>query len=1006
MKNLNISILFILCLGLATRSAIAESMDPETQDGVILRLERVFEKMRPQDPSRLATILRLGDLHAERARRLYLSEVEANCEGCKGSFTDRERALGLYQQVVEKTKNEQRGLVLTQMAQLNQLKNNSTKAIQYLSRITENKEIGQKPFSRELIAKAHEKLGDAFYRQGEFLKAYNHFQKALQDPQIADRAHIIYRGAWCQFNLGHLKTATQELEKLLNHKNILVRRGTEGDQYDPVLHGDIVADLAIYYAKQNVGPIEVQKYISYLPAEREKELMLHFVNENDRLAARPAALLMLEKYIQMPLSEVEKLNAEMKVARIYYGMGKNTEATEKFDRVSQSWQKKGCNDANLCAELRIQMRNFVSEFHRSKKLEINQDVLKLYQSYTNIFIDDYRMNLTGAQIARELKNYNAALLMFHQAAIAAHQVSTGVGAEIEASSDRKSDGKALETLDNALNGEIEIAEKSNNFDLREKAYLFFLQLKPKDIKAYSVRYQLAHVYYERKEYQRAAEAFHQLAMESVYIPSDITIRKQAADLSLDALVLLKQDEVIENWATQYAGTIKESRLEYAKIARKASINIVAKIANDRNSKAEELRTALQKSRSTVLLGIRHDEHLKILKTQFLLAKKIPDLTTAQIILNDILDLPKISRQEKEDALNKKVWLHEMRFEFKQAYSTLISIKPSKDLKEDDRELRLATLAELAEIDPKIHYERFLKFQPRGEKAVIIRGHLIEISKNPLEMFRKYQGFLIENPTIYGDLALLMYGKVSTSSQLGFELRTSILNKSNSGRVLIKLLTMEEIRNFSKRISASKFFRNSDRSIQRSIKERISLLKQADHLVQRSMSEGSLQIMALSIIGRENMRLYNDLLTSPLPRGLRKFQKEQYKNLLQGQAEPFRLKGGIARDKVAEIWNHSKVFENLSKEMDLANQKLKPILIRQAQILSEVLDSHYRDSLHDLMIAGGKGISKSEIISVRENVRKDPFDRNEIEKLKNLETKRGNDIMVAYLDTRIKSIQGW
>ncbi|RYZ88808.1 MAG: hypothetical protein EOP06_10325, partial [Proteobacteria bacterium] len=95
----------------------------------------------------------------------------------------------------------------------------------------------------------------------------------------------------------------------------------------------------------------------------------------------------------------------------------------------------------------------------------------------------------------------------------------------------------------ALAAEISAAEKSKDAVLQKGAYAHYLALFPEGEKSYEVRYQMAYLDYQQKNFREAATSFNILAKTK---EGKSDLRKKSADLSLDSLVQMKFEESLED----------------------------------------------------------------------------------------------------------------------------------------------------------------------------------------------------------------------------------------------------------------------------------------------------------------------------------------------------------------------------------------------------------------------------------------------------------------------------
>src|SRR5687768_1476105 len=83
-------------------TAYAQAPAGATQDLLIQKLTQVQLGLAPADPARASVLLRLADLHAERARQVAMKELNDGCTVCKAGDKDREKALSFYSEALTK----------------------------------------------------------------------------------------------------------------------------------------------------------------------------------------------------------------------------------------------------------------------------------------------------------------------------------------------------------------------------------------------------------------------------------------------------------------------------------------------------------------------------------------------------------------------------------------------------------------------------------------------------------------------------------------------------------------------------------------------------------------------------------------------------------------------------------------------------------------------------------------------------------------------------------------
>jgi len=156
--------IFTLLIGLLfPQSVRAEKMNDSTQDIVVSKLNRVLESMDHKDPSWLPTEQRLADVLAERARARSMQEIEANCDGCKGSKEDRKQAITIYETILNEMPLKEHGPVLFQLGHLYEMVGDSNKAINLFEQII--KDAKSKSIPSGIISRSRAELGDLLYKK-------------------------------------------------------------------------------------------------------------------------------------------------------------------------------------------------------------------------------------------------------------------------------------------------------------------------------------------------------------------------------------------------------------------------------------------------------------------------------------------------------------------------------------------------------------------------------------------------------------------------------------------------------------------------------------------------------------------------------------------------------------------------------------------------------------------------------------------------------------------------
>lgn len=897
----------------------ATAMDESTRDMVIQRIERVLVQMDPQEKAWVATNLRLADLLAERARDRFMSEVEKNCESCQGSKADRDRALGLYTEVLKRPTGFNEGVILIQMAHLHDQAGESQKSQKIFERILTEKKYAK---NLDLRDQARVALADLHFHQGRHQEALKLYLEAQKVGTSSHKGLIQYRLSWSLFHLGRLDEATKQLEKLSGDKQLLQRQNTKGASYDEGFHNDIVRDLAIFYARQPIRRSQIESFKRLTPAASRSANLLFFGEEAERVGQKAAAGLIYQNYLlEKDLTSEQRVDAFIRLAQVKADLGRETESTEEFAVAAKSFRDLKCGAESKCESLQKRMRTYVTERHRAQKAEVNLDVAKAYFIYSRTFPSDLEMSLRGAQVAMDLKQYPMAAQLYREASLEGRrQLQT------------KNEARTKELLRGAVFGEVEAAELARDLNLRNQAYRHAIETLPTDPETFMIRYQLAHLSYERKNWSQAAQEFRILALDQ---KGSLELRKKSADLALDSLAIEKRDADIEALSLEFAEAFPASATEYKRLSRKALTSQVVQTANNEKASASELKKTLKKLLSADLSGANDSERRLHLKNTVVLARRAGEKETLEKALLVLLASRGLSNQEKEDLQAQLVGEYESRKDYDKAYQLALQMSFPR-LSKAEKELRLGLLAELAGRDTLRHDRAALAAGLQGPRAQQLRLRLIEKSAQPVAEFKKYQKELRRDPRLYAETLLFLYAKTRNLKQIqGFYLSGSAFRKLAPIRYMEKQPFYASHQNLMREIGSHQLKTQTDRQIQVSLEQRLRLLQKADAAVKSAARLGDFtaQVLTLTTVAVENERLVTELQALPAPKGLQPEELKQYQQLLRQQAQPYANKASRVRGKLAEVWNDESSLNALIRDYESARPEIRPLIQDELRLLA-------------------------------------------------------------------------
>ncbi|WP_413574468.1 tetratricopeptide repeat protein [Bdellovibrio sp. HCB290] len=970
----------ILAGALLAQIAQAEKMNNDTQDLVVGKMERVLSAMDSKDPSWVPTQQRLADVLAERARTRFMLEVEANCDGCKGSKADRQKAIQIYENLLSKIQLNEHGPVLFQLGHLYEMAGQNDKSIELFETIV--KDSKKKSISAEIVSRSHAELGDLYFQKGKFKDAKKNYVIALKDKKLQNRSLAIYNMAWSDFNDDKLGSAIKTMENLLSKPELITRDTESGSTYDPVFHADIVRDLGTFYARQPITIKHIARYEVLSPKEKRKELLLNFAQEADRIGQKQAAHDILSRYMdQEGLTKTETLEAFVRMAKINYDRGQAGQSTKDFAKAAAAFKDTDCKEASKCEELKKTMKHYVTELHRSKKLKPDQDLLNAYVIYSNTFPEDTEMTTRGAQLAMDMGKPTIAAQLYRAI----------------------SDNSSLSDKErqNALLNEVAAGEKSNDVNIQKAAYINFLKKGKDEGKTFEVRYQMAYLSYQQKELKEAAVSFNQLANDK---SGKEELRKKSADLALDSLAQLKNDEQIQDLATDYAKLFPAHRAEFEATSRKALMNQAAVLANNPNSSKSDMRSVLKKISAANLGTAKTDEKILFYSNEAILAQKLGEEEVYVQALSKQIAVAELPSAKKEALLEQLTGYYEKKLDFANAYKTALRLNMPK-VSDKDREFRLGSLADLANLNPERHYRASLKAGLKGDRALVMRTRLVLLSKNPVAELKSQASELKRKPALLNDTALLVFARTGNASGLKSVLDMKEIRNRSAAQFIQKQPFYSKAQNFRSQIAVHMIVAKSDKQMQRGISERMKLLANADNLLNEANRTRDIaaQLMVLEIVAQENHRMVRDLANLPMPKGLTAQEQAQYIEILKGKSKPYLWKAKFAEQREQDLLNNSSALAQLAQDYANARPEVQNILKREMTIITQLqMTGKMKSAVVSAL--NSSPVQTSDLVSARKSVAAEPNNTAEIVKLKSLETKMGHPLMVSYLEGRLNQLQ--
>ncbi len=404
-------------------------------------------------------------------------------------------------------------------------------------------------------------------------------------------------------------------------------------------------------------------------------------------------------------------------------------------------------------------------------------------------------------------------------------------------------------------------------------------------------------------------------------------------------------------------------------------------------------------------GADDNEKVKYFKNKVILAQKALEFSAVTDAADQLLAVKSLNADDKEWAMTQKVWAAELQLDFAQAYNLSKAMR-FPNLSKADLELRLALLADLAGLDSKIHNEKYLHLSKDGRAANLVRITIIKNSRQPWIELDKQIRYLKTNPDLLAPLVLEIFARQRDSKRAEQLLKTTMIVRYPAGQTLARHLELGNYLAFDKKIRSHKIFSFNEQVMQKTLKERLNLISQADKLAQSALKkrDWTLQVLSATLLARENRRLEQDILALPVPSRLEKDQKVEYQKMIKAQSQTYLNQALKIESEIETMWNSSKTVQNLQAAYMTAASDLQRLYKDEIMLLTQSAPRRAQTRLNDLIKSTYRRPSQKEILAARRALSSDPFDISKAKNLRELEAQGGNAAMAIYLDERIDQLK--
>lgn len=969
----------------------SQKLTLSTHDSLIQKLESILStKDNDSMYKQTQLALRLADLYAERARLLSLEKEGKGDLIYKDKIeADRTKAINIYLKITPKLKSEEKGRVLLQTAHLFLLMQKQDDAVKIYANIIERPLENKK----ETLAIAHIQWADILFYKGNFEKSSKHFRDSLKIKDNPRQGYARYRDSWCQYNLGKTREAQNQLISLLKNKSLFLKSSDAENTVavDNSFQEEVSRDLATFMARNDIIEPDIILLSNLSPDSTKQKNLVYLATELDRTAKKESALLVWSLIGKQNVDFVSQLEGQIQITRIQYDLGRKAKLLLEIDRSISLIKGPACvNIAEDCALATQGLKKILTEWGKAEERAPSPELIIGFSKYSNAF-DDAEMSYWSASASLKRKLYIEAFNSFKKAAELFSKMTPVIDG---------SDLRLKKMFESSLLSAIEAAERSEDPLMQLSSYRLYLTLNPKGPKRDEIKYQIGHIFYDNEDYQPAADLFRQIAID---INAPAGIREKSSELCLDSLVLLKNEIQIETDSLLFSQTFKTRSKYFLAIWRKSVLNQSAAILNNSHSTKEQLETELSKLDKIIYSEWPIYQKKILLKNKLEIGLQLKNIDMVLKSSNQYLALNDLNIEEKNWALTQAAWVAEMQMDFKKSWQLLSLVKPTPS-KLANHYFKMALLLELSHQDPSNDYLKFMKVSKDENKKQYAAYQLIIFSQQPKKIFTKYIRLLKNNPQLFTAASLYIYEKSSDEKIAKALLTNKSLKNTFEVQLLARSIELTQFKLIQKKLANTPFSNQSDQLIQNNLVKRIKLIKKLEKLSQIAIQKKDtlLQLVLLTQVQYENSRLAQDILALPSPKNLPTGQKNAYQEQINVQIKPYFTQSIVVKEKVVLLWNSAiknAVFKDIfdrSEETSAPGNRLAKAeieILKTAALMSGIKDDPFINfsQVRHKMTAEASLLEKS--------IMEDPFNFNDIEKLKSLQKALGRGPMVAYLESR-------
>ncbi len=979
------------------------------------KLDFLVQSLPESHPSRNPLLLRLAHVLSLRAEEKFIKADKGDCPSCSLSARNMANKALLAYKKLDPILHSHHPLLYTEalfkQAYLLSFLNEPLRSLSALKKIS----TGSRPL---LKARVWFNMGEIHFEMDNYKASLQAFDKVLKQGESPWSFKATYQKIWSLFNLSLYELAVNELELFLKSKLYSQPRLTKADKN---LKQKLESELVALYSYAEVrGPrlsflYNFSKHSKESNSLTEKNLRLfQLANSLSQMGRRAESNIVYQVYLSKSLSLKDQMQAYLAMLdNDYRGQKDNYLKTvgrkvEKLFVLRQQIKISKKFDLQLKNRVQKTLQSFnryLLGFSDSEKSYL----LSLFQKYNSVYPNSADMLFLSAHLAKDLKKYALAQSLF-QAVV------------LNADSYEAKDISKKELKESLSLLQMEMAEQTQNLKKRINAYDFYIQNGSRRGRIWKAMYQKAYINYERKEYKKSAYSFMDLVLSSKtgLAGKDIKkLRLKSAHLALSALDHRGgEEEELARLSGIFMKEFPKNRPEFVRIYHSALLNTVKKLVSKKDFSQPVYKASSDKNilkawsvlEDFSIKEAKGEEALSYYFNRLILAKELLKFKPMDKSIQFLLSNKALSKEDRKTVLKWKLWLAELRLDFKEALKIVQEIETTKP--SEEQILRLSRLAELSGESPVPYYSAFIKKFPNSSSLLAVLTSLVEKSlhKNRKQVLIKHAQFFKNQPETLTHLVLKIdEGQLDNQFMKAFTslnfMKNSSLNLFLRRKNTIELFESQLAKLAQLSLPPHLEGRKLNRKLKNYTKQ-IELLKSHASSALKT-KDWTVRVFVISKWRNEISRFYNSVMSLSLPPGLTEQEQNQYKGLLSERMKIYKVHIVQLEEELEGLWSrdflkdYKKAFQHkvfhgpLKWEIEKVLTVLDGEPAKQAQSLL-----HYvKTPDPEQKTATASSHSTQHLYKA---LKENPFDRSSLNELLKLE--KDNEVLSYYLANRIKELK--